>query len=221
MLKNLIMVLLLVVISCTESYPQITMERITQLRDNYYADSGEAGIVDSSKFTDIEVWRTWEHGGTVGDYWNQKYNLRYYEPTATSPRLGDRMGTLRVYDDYYLHDFMVWLDTIHVVDFSMYGEYFPMLESYYQEFVTEGGETFIFKVYLNHETEWYNGSEGERSLYYNSEWLQFIPLGSTYVDTANNNFNMEYLGDVGIKETSTISVDGWFRYFDLHKYDSL
>lgn len=170
---------------------------------------------------DVEVWRTWANGGNVGDYWNQKYNLRYYEPTATSEKLGDLMGTLRIYDEYDLVTFMAWLDTTYVTDFSMYGENFPLLQAYYQEFVTEGGDTFIFKVYLNYENEWYNGSEGARSLYYNSEWVQFVPLGSTYVDTANNNYNMVYLGDIGIKEGGPISVDGWFVYFDTHKYDSL
>jgi hypothetical protein len=198
------------------------MDRIIQIRDNYYIESGQASVIDSTKFMDVEVWRTWANGGTVGDYWNQKYNLRYYEPTATSPKLGDHMGTLRIYDEYDLHTFMTWLDTVHVVDFSMYGEYFPMLESYYQEFVTEGGETFIFKVYLNHENQWWeSGDEGAKTLFYNQEWLQFVPLGSTYVDTANNNFNMDYLGDLAIKEGGPISVEGWFIYFNAHKYDSL
>jgi hypothetical protein len=131
------------------------------------------------------------------------------------------MGTLRIYDDYDLVSFMNWLDTTDVEVFSNYGENFPLLQSYYQEFVTEGGITFIFKVYVNHENEWYNGVEGERSLFYNSEWIQFVPLGSTYVDTANNNFNMQYLGDLAIKEGGPISIDGWFNYFDRHKYDPI
>lgn len=173
---------------------------------------------------DVEVWRTWDYwngDSTEASYHNQKYNLRYYPPTSTAERYGDQMGTLRVYDEYDVSTFIIWLDTTYVVDFSMYGENFPLLQAYYQEFVTEGGDTFIFKVYLNYENQWYNGSEGSRSLYYNSEWVQFVPLGSTYVDTANNNYNMVYLGDIGIKEGGPISVDGWFVYFDTHKYDSL
>jgi len=71
------------------------MERITQLRDNYYADSGEAGIVDSSQFFMVEVWRTWANAWTQGTYYHdQKLDLRWYPEQTTANKLGTLVGTL-------------------------------------------------------------------------------------------------------------------------------
>ena len=221
-MKNILLFLTLLFSACEPVYTQITYDRIISLRDNFY-NAAEYSLIDSTKFTLVEVHQTYASGwSSEAKYWNQKFDLRYYPDFSTAVPLGTKIGTLKTYSDFPLDDFISYLDTNHLGDFSYYGLSFPLLQNYYDDFCNMNVTSVdTFNLYLNHENTWHDGIDGPRTLFYNSEFLSFVPIGSTYIDTINTNLKHIFIGTFFIDVLNDDTLDNWFIYFNEHKYDSL
>jgi len=221
-MKKIILLLLFFISSCEPAYTQITFERIISLRNSFYQSESYSAI-DSSSFALNEVYFTYASGWSAStSYWNQKFNIRYYPPNSTAEPLGSKIGTLKTFEAFPLNDFIYFLDTNYYETISQIGTDSNLLQIYYNEF-THTNQTYVdtFYLYLNHENTWYDGTEGERTLFYNSEFLSFVPFHSTYNDTLNDNLNQIFIGIFELEILNDQTLDNWFNYFNLHKYDSL
>ena len=173
-MKTLIFLLFLLFASCEPAYTQITFERIVSLRNDFY-QSKSYSAVDSSSFALNEVYFTFASGWSAStSYWNQKFDIRYYPENSTAVPLGKNIGTLKTFEAYPLNDFIVFLDTNYFEFISQIGTSFEMLQNYYDDFTnTNISSLDTFAVYLNHENTWWNGNDGPKTLFYNSEFLSF------------------------------------------------
>lgn len=221
-MKTLIFLFLFLFASCEPAYTQISYDRIVSLRDNFY-NSTDYSLIDSSKFTLVEVHQTYASGwSSAAKYWNQKFDLRYYPDSSTAAPIGGNLGTLKTFNAFPLDDFIPYLDENHLSDFWHFGTNFSLLQSIYDDFTNaEQTTTDTFYLYLNHENTWYNGIEGERTLFYNSEFLSFVPLHSIYNDTLNDNLNQIFIGIFEIEIQNENTLNNWFDYFNQHKYDPI
>jgi len=219
-MKTLIFLLLILFASCEPAYTQISFERIISLRNDFY-QSESYSIVDSSSFALNEVYFTYASGWSESTkYWNQKFNIRYYPETSTAIPLGTKIGTLKTFEAYPLNDFIVFLDTNYFEFISQIGTSFEMLQNYYDDFTnTNISSLDTFAVYLNHENTWWNGNDGPKTLFYNSEFLSFVPLHSTYNDSLNQNLKQIFLGNFEIEIQNENTLENWFLFFNEHKYD--
>lgn len=219
-MKKILFLLLLFLISCEPAYTQITFERIVSLRNNFY-ESESFSAIDSSSFVLNEVYFTYASGWTeTTKYWNQKFNIRYYPSESTAIPLGTKIGTLKTFDAFPLEDFIHYLDTNFYKHISHFGTAFPLLQNYYNCF-SDSATTSLdtFAVYLNHENTWWNGNDGPKTLFYNSEFLSFVPLHSTYNDSLNQNLKQIFLGNFEIEIQNENTLENWFLFFNEHKYD--
>jgi len=219
-MKTLIFLLFLLFASCGPAYTQITFERIVSLRNDFY-QSKSYSAVDSSSFALNEVYFTFASGWSAStSYWNQKFDIRYYPENSTAVPLGKNIGTLKTFEAYPLNDFIVFLDTNYFEFISQIGTSFEMLQNYYDDFTnTNISSLDTFAVYLNHENTWWNGNDGPKTLFYNSEFLSFVPLHSTYNDSLNQNLKQIFLGNFEIEIQNENTLENWFLFFNEHKYD--
>lgn len=221
-MKKIIFLLLLFLISCEPAYTQISFERIETLRNNFYeSEFYSISSIDSTDFILNEVYFTYNSALTTPtNYWNQKFDIRYYPETSTAIPLGNKIGTLKTFDAYPLDEFIHYLDTNFSMHISHFGTQFPLLQNYYNCFSScDTTSLDTFAVYLNHENIWWSGSDGPRTLFYNSEFLSFVPLRSTYNDSLNLNLKQIFIGNLEIEIQNENTLDDWFEYFNNHKYD--
>ena len=132
------------------------------------------------------------------------------------------IGVLKVFDAFPLSDFISFLDSNYYQNSSQFGTDFPLLQNYYDDFCNMNVTSVdTFNLYLNHENSWHDGIDGPRTLFYNSEFLSFVPIGSTYIDTINTNLKHILIGAFFLDVLNENTLDNWFIYFNEHKYDSL
>jgi len=219
-MKIIIFILLSVFASCEPAYTQITFERIVSLRNDFY-QSVSYSAIDSSSFALNEVYFNYASGWSAStSYWNQKFDIRYYPETSTAVPLGTKIGTLKTFEAYPLNEFIVYLDTNYFSFISQIGTDINLMRIYYDEFTNINVSSFdTLAVYLNHENTWFSGNDGPKTLFYNSEFLSFVPLHSTYNDSLNQNLKQIFLGNFEIEIQNENTLDNWFLFFNEHKYD--
>jgi len=221
-MKKILFLLLLFLISCEPAYTQISFERIISLRNSFY-ESESYSAIDSSSFVLNEVHFTYASGWESSThYLNQKFDIRYYPESSTAVPLGEKIGTLKTFAAFPLEGFVSFLDTNYYETISQIGTDINLLQIYYDDFTNINVSSLdTFAVYLNHENTWWSGSDGPRTLFYNSEFLSFVPLHSTYNDSLNENLKQIFLGNFEIEIQNENTLDNWFDYFNQHKYDAL